>query len=100
VKLDNGAMAWEQKLSKLGYYDQWRFPVVVDGKLFMTLNDGNAGGDLCNKIVMVDASPEKYTELGRASINAISILSPVIAGGRFYARNNNNIVCYELPKKQ
>ena len=67
----------------------------ADGKLYCREEDSGA-------VVLVDASPSKYTELGRfkqpdrARENAWT--HPVVANGRLFLRDQDLLLCYDVEK--
>jgi outer membrane protein assembly factor BamB len=94
VNLDNGAVAWEAKVPCGGYAS----PLIVDGKFFF-----RAPG----QIVMAEATPVAYKELGRATMSLNTYASPIISGGRLFVRMGGGgwskgapgkIACYDLRK--
>ena len=63
----------------------------ADGKLYFRYQDG--------VMALIDCTPEKYKELGTFKIPDVSQPSwphPVIAGGRLYLREQDNLLCYKL----
>lgn len=63
----------------------------ADGKLYL-LSENNIAG-------MAEASPEKYTELGRFNIadqGWPSWAHPVVCGGKLYLRNQGTLTCYNI----
>jgi len=52
------------------------------------------------EVILLAADPEKLTELGRfQALNGKTWNHPVVAHGRLYVRNAEEIACYELPGK-
>jgi len=52
------------------------------------------------EVILLAANPEKLTELGRfQALNGKTWNHPVVAHGRLYVRNAEEIACYELPAK-
>jgi outer membrane protein assembly factor BamB len=93
VNLDTGVVAWETKVPCGGYASS----LIVEGKFFFRSP---------GQIVMAEATPEAYRELGRATIGMNAFTSPIIAGGKLFVRTgggwikgtNGGIACYDLRK--
>lgn len=62
--------------------------IAADGKLWCS----TMAGDL----VLVRATPEKYEELGRATVIGETRQAPVISDGRLYLRDGSEIVCLNI----
>jgi outer membrane protein assembly factor BamB len=84
---DTGKSTW--KRDNVGKYHA-SLTRTADNKLLLVEEEG--------ALVLVDANPKEYRELARAKICGSTWAHPAIAGGRFYIRDNNNLVCVELPK--
>ena len=66
--------------------------ILVDGKLLVL---GDAG-----QLVLVQASPKGYTELGRANVVEGKCWStPSVSGGKIYARSTKEGVCLDANSK-
>ena len=55
-----------------------------------------------NEVALVEANPEEYTEKGRFSIPKTGRSSwphPVVANGKLYIRDQNNLTCYSVSEK-
>ena len=85
-----GEIKWEQK----GVCGQ---QILVDDKLVILGIDGT--------LVIAQATPEKYVELGRAPIfpgykdgtrESHCLVAPAFADGRVYLRKDNTVVCVDL----
>ena len=64
--------------------------LIADQKLMFVISEYGAG-------VLVSARPDKHEELGRfEAISGKTWNHPVIARGRLYARNSEEIACYQL----
>ncbi len=64
--------------------------MLADQKLLFVISEYGAG-------VLVSARPDKREELGRfEAISGKTWNHPVIARGRLYARNSEEIACYQL----
>lgn len=88
VELKSGAVAWDEKLAPRVTM------VVADGNLYYRHGDGT--------MVLAMASPDKYVEKGRflppRATKEPAWTSPVIAGGRLYLRDQDELLCYDLRK--
>jgi outer membrane protein assembly factor BamB len=81
---------------KGGRYGHGQMVLLADQKLLFVISE-------YGKAVLVAARPEKLEELGQfEAISGKTWNHPVIAHGRLYARNSEEIACYELatPKTQ
>lgn len=66
----------------------------ADGKLFFRYQNG--------LMVLVEASPEEYREKGSfmiPDVNQFSWSHPVVAGGKLYLREQDNLFSYDLEEK-
>jgi hypothetical protein len=64
--------------------------LVADQKLLVVVS---ATGD----VVLVPANPEKHEELGKLhAVTGKTWNHPVIAHGRLYVRNDQELACFEL----
>lgn len=80
----NGSAAWKQS----GF--EWGGIVIVDGAI-IAMNGSN--GD----VVMVEASPSAYKEMGRFNpLGGQSWTAPIVANGRLILRNKGKIACFDL----
>jgi precorrin-6B methylase 2 len=90
IELKSGTVAWDHKLG------QRVTMVVADGDLYYRLSDGT--------IVMARAIPDNYDEKGRflppRATKEPAWTSPVIAGGRLYLRDQDELLCYDLRKER
>jgi outer membrane protein assembly factor BamB len=59
-----------------------------DEKLLMLDDSGN--------VVLLQPNPEKYEELARSKICGHTWAHPALANGRFYVRDDNELVCVQL----
>jgi outer membrane protein assembly factor BamB len=84
VELQTGKVAWTQKIPS-----SITSPVLADGKLFVVINNGNT-------LVMLAASPAERVELAKATIRALWVPSPTIAGGRIFVRAREGVRAYDL----
>ena len=85
IDLQSGKRRW-----KAGRYGHGQVLLLADqGVMVVICENGEA--------VLLAANPEKHEELGRfQAIQGKTWNHPVIAHGRFYARNDEEIACYEL----
>ena len=84
LKPDDGSAVWKQPGFEKGGI------VLVDGVIIGM--DGR-GGD----VIMVEASPDGYKELGRISpLGGKSWTAPIVADGKLIVRNQNAIACLDL----
>jgi len=101
-------------------HDQHVYSVTRDGAICVNLETGNvlwkqnagggeisspilAGGMLLSPVaadkgvlVMTQASPEKFSLLGRAQLGIATCTSPAFADGRLYVRLGGAVACYDL----
>jgi outer membrane protein assembly factor BamB len=66
--------------------------IAADGKLWITTMAG--------ELVLVRASPEKYEELGRATVMETTRTAPTLADGRLYLRDGREVVCFDVRAKE
>jgi outer membrane protein assembly factor BamB len=64
--------------------------IAADGKLFCSTMKG--------ELVVVRATPEKFDELGRATVIETTRQVPSLAGGLLYLRDDKEIVCLDVRK--
>lgn len=90
VEMDSGEVAWGpirndgQDSAAVTY---------ADAKLFFRYQNG--------LMVLVEATPEGYREKGSfmiPEVNQFSWSHPVIAGGKLYLREQDNLFCYDVRK--
>jgi outer membrane protein assembly factor BamB len=65
--------------------------IAADGKLFLSTIQG--------ELVVVNASPKKFEELGRKTVIGKTRQAPALAGGRLYLRDEREIVCLDVRQK-
>jgi outer membrane protein assembly factor BamB len=65
--------------------------ILADGKLFLTTMEG--------EVVIVDASPKEFHELGRASIMETTRQAPALANGHLFVRDDKDIICIDVAGK-
>ena len=61
--------------------------ILADGKLFLTTMEG--------EIVIVEASPEEFQELSRATIMESTRQAPALADGHLYVRDDKEVICVD-----
>ena len=64
--------------------------IAADGKLFITTMKG--------ELVLVRATPERYDELGRATVLDSTRQAPALSNGRLFVRDDKEIVCLDVRK--
>lgn len=90
IKLMTGAPAWKQNLGARTTL------VVAEGRLYYRLTDGT--------MILAEATPDHYSEKGRflppRATKDPPWTFPVIAGGRLYLRDQDELLCYDLRKER
>jgi outer membrane protein assembly factor BamB len=79
VEVATGQRKWQQARFGKGNL------IFADGKLFISTMQG--------ELVIVQASPERYEELGRKQVLKSTRQAPALAQGRLYLRDDREIVC-------
>ena len=64
--------------------------IAADGKLFATTMKG--------ELLMMKASPQGLTVLGRKEVIGMTRQAPSLANGRLYVRDDKDIVCFDVKK--
>jgi outer membrane protein assembly factor BamB len=64
--------------------------ICADGKLFIVTMKG--------ELVVARATPDKYDEIGRATVLESVRQAPALSEGRLYMRDDKNIVCVDVRK--
>lgn len=64
--------------------------IAADGKLFISTMKG--------EIILVRATPERYEELGRATVLGSTRQAPALSNGRLFLRDDKDIVCLDVRK--
>jgi len=87
MEFATGKAKWQQKGMGLGSL------ILADGKLIIQAEDGT--------LVIAEASPEAYKEISKTpAVPAKTWVSPVLANGKIYCRNNNGeAVCFDVSGK-
>ncbi len=62
--------------------------ILADGKLFLTTMNG--------EVVIVEASPAAFKELGRASVMETTRQAPSLADGFLFVRDDNEVLCIDV----
>jgi hypothetical protein len=76
--------------AKEGRYGSGQILLLADQPLLLVLTD-------TGEVVLVAANPDRHQELGRfQAIEGKTWNHPVIAHGRLYVRNADEMACYEL----
>ena len=65
--------------------------IAADGKLFATTMKG--------ELVVINATPDGYEELGRSTVIDTTRTAPALANGLLYLRDGAEIVCLDAKKK-
>lgn len=89
MRFDTGEVAWRSRSVGKGSL------AYADGHLYCLSENGVVG--------LVEATPEAYREKGRFSIPQDSLSTwahPVIAGGRLYLRDQDNIYAFDIRQKR
>lgn len=85
VRLADGKRMW-----KGGHYGHGQVILLADQGLLLVLSEKG-------EAVLLKASPERHDELGHfQALQGKTWNHPVVAGGRLYARNAEEMACYEL----
>jgi outer membrane protein assembly factor BamB len=85
VELKTGKVLWTQE--KVGYF---HFGVVRTGDDKLLILD-DAG-----TLKLIEPDPKGYRELCRAKVCGGTLVTPALAGGRLYARDDKEVVCLQL----
>ncbi|HEX5105833.1 MAG TPA: PQQ-binding-like beta-propeller repeat protein [Pirellulaceae bacterium] len=84
IEAATGKRVWQQTRFGKGNL------IAADGKLFISTMKG--------ELVVVRATPDKYDELGRATVIGSTRQAPSLAGGLLYLRDDKEIVCLDVRK--
>lgn len=87
MDFETGEIAWRDRSVGKGSL------AIADGLLFL-LGEGH-------RVALAEATPDEYRELGQFQIEnhgRRSWAHPVVAGGRFYIRNQQDLICYDVAK--
>ena len=64
--------------------------ILADGKLFLTTMSG--------EVVIVEASPKEFKELGRATIMETTRQAPTLSNGYLFVRDDKEVICIDVRK--
>ena len=65
--------------------------ILADGKLFLTTMEG--------EVVIVEASPKEFKELGRATIMETTRQAPALSDGHLFVRDDKEVICIDVTAK-
>jgi outer membrane protein assembly factor BamB len=65
--------------------------ILADGKLFLTTMNG--------EVVIVEASPKEFEELGRAKVMETTRQAPTLSNGHLFVRDDNAVICIDVKAK-
>ncbi len=65
--------------------------ILADGKLFLTTMNG--------EVVIVEASPKEFKELGRARIMETTRQAPTLSNGYLFVRDDRSVICIDVQAK-
>lgn len=82
-----GAVKWSQPGFGSGRKD-YASVIALANRLLVLAEDG--------QLVLVEASPAAYRELGRAQVCGNTWAFPAYADGRLFVRDNRSVSCYDL----
>jgi outer membrane protein assembly factor BamB len=86
IDLSTGKRNW-----KGGRYGRGQVILLAEQKILLVISE-------TGEAILLAANPNESQELGRfQAVNGKTWNHPVIAGGRFYVRNAEEMACYELP---
>jgi len=89
VDLQTGAQRWKD-----GRYGHGQVVLLADSSLLLVAAEKGA-------VVLLEANPQRHKELGRfQALEGKTWNHPVVAHGRLYVRNGEEIACYELETKK
>jgi len=90
VELSSGKVLWQKNsIAPDGY--PFGSPLLADGKIFASMNDGK-------RVVMIKCDTKECVVLGDAALNSCACTTPAIAKGFMYVRTGKNVVCYDIRK--
>ena len=84
IEAATGKRVWQQARFGKGNL------IAADGKLFISTMKG--------ELIIVRATPEKYDEIGRATVIGSTRQAPSLDGGLLYLRDDKEIVCLDVRK--
>lgn len=62
--------------------------IAADGRLFLTTMEG--------EVVIVEASPAGFKELGRATVMETTRQAPALSNGRLFVRDDKQVICIDV----
>ena len=65
--------------------------ILAEGKLFLTTMEG--------EVVIVEASPKEFHELGRATIMETTRQAPALANAHLFVRDDKEVICIDVTAK-
>jgi outer membrane protein assembly factor BamB len=83
IHVDSGKVAWDESVD----FAEVSSPAIADGKVFVVC------GTL---LLLLQATPEKYSVLSQADLGITLCTSPTIVDGRLFVRQANAVACYDL----
>jgi outer membrane protein assembly factor BamB len=86
----NGKLKWSQAGFGLGRRD-YSSTIVVGKNLLVLTEDGT--------LILLQANPEKYTELARLQVCGNTWSFPAYANGKLYVRDTRSLQCIDLTAK-
>lgn len=84
VDAATGQRKWQQPRFGKGNF------IAADGKLFISTMKG--------ELVLVKATPERFEELGRATVLDSTRQAPALSNGRLFLRDDKEIICLDVRK--
>ena len=84
VNAATGERAWQVKRFGKGNL------IAADGKLLISTIQG--------EIILATASPDRYDEISRATVNGTTRQAPALSAGLLYLRDDQEIVCWNVRK--
>ena len=85
VEIASGRICWDENVGPF----EFSSATVADGKLILIGRD---------TLYLIKATPEKYTQLGKARLGLRSWSSVGFVDGRIFVRTQKRVVCYDLRK--
>jgi hypothetical protein len=83
VDLKSGKVMWSEDGFGVAH------PILAGDKLLLLTVEG--------ELILAEASPKGYRELGRATISKSTTRAlPALANGRFYCRSKDKLICVKL----
>jgi outer membrane protein assembly factor BamB len=86
VEIASGKLVWQKERFGKGNL------IAADGKLWITTMRG--------ELVLVRATPRGYEELARTTLAESTRQAPAIAGGKLYLRDDREIVCVDVRRRE